>query len=420
MLLAATVSDLHSCPSNSLGPILIGATTVFINGKPAARTGDPVACTKPEFIAGGEESVQIEGKSAARLSDMVERPNACPGEAGGVIITGSPNVLIGSSYHESVLRKASENGAPFCDPFDSGQTDSSKNVCNEIDRSNAILNESNAINQTGGLIQHKNIPSPPPPPPVDAGAGVHGAEEAEPSDYNDKTKWNVVSNLAEVYGYTDAGRHMRHYLNNTGDDIILRPERLMRDMPAFKDQVDNDLKFFQNQIQTSMQKEYNDNEVTKQFTAQFGKSKWKGYYATKEQSGNWYYSMGGFSYTFTALAKTIPPSNNTKNPQINMKYQMHIHDQYNWDKGKGVAIGNIVPVQDDSLGKLHRAGIAKEYKIKGSSDVKEIVIPLEADATEASNSQNETRSTRRKNQRKEINQKMDRTGMRSDLRRDRD
>ena len=66
---AATVGDLHACPLCSPGPhvggpVLLGAPTVLIGGRPAARVGDQCVCAAP---------------------------------APDVIVSGSPNVLIGAA-----------------------------------------------------------------------------------------------------------------------------------------------------------------------------------------------------------------------------------------------------------------------------------------------------------------------------------
>jgi uncharacterized Zn-binding protein involved in type VI secretion len=121
MPFAARVTDLHSCPKNPASPVLPpGEPTVLICFMPAARLGDPVACSTPEFIASGEDTVLIGGKPAARMGDLTGGPNVCPGAGPGVITTGCPTVLIGKSYHANVLCKASETGAPFCEIADAG------------------------------------------------------------------------------------------------------------------------------------------------------------------------------------------------------------------------------------------------------------------------------------------------------------
>ena len=84
----------HGCYPPS--PIISASSNVFINGQPAARLGDSVAphgCSNcpphPRTIASGSASVFINGRPAARIGDAVN--------CGGVIISGSANVIIGDS-----------------------------------------------------------------------------------------------------------------------------------------------------------------------------------------------------------------------------------------------------------------------------------------------------------------------------------
>lgn len=74
-------------------PIVSGASTVFINGVPAARQGDAtsVHCLGPichsGAIAAGSSTVFVEGKPAARTGD----PDCC----GDTMGPGSGNVICG-------------------------------------------------------------------------------------------------------------------------------------------------------------------------------------------------------------------------------------------------------------------------------------------------------------------------------------
>ena len=67
--------------------IIAGSSTVFIDGLPAARQGDPLTLhAKPDHpphprkIAGGSSSVFIDGLPAARTGDAID--------CGGVVIGG--------------------------------------------------------------------------------------------------------------------------------------------------------------------------------------------------------------------------------------------------------------------------------------------------------------------------------------------
>ncbi len=90
---AARITDMHTCPEATPephvgGPVISGSPNVFINGLPAARMGDPLTCVgPPDVIAKGSTGVFINGLPAARMGDLTAH--------GGVIIGGSPNVIIG-------------------------------------------------------------------------------------------------------------------------------------------------------------------------------------------------------------------------------------------------------------------------------------------------------------------------------------
>lgn len=87
---AARASDSHSCAHKG-GPIMhVDVSDVEICGHPAARVGDAAFCDSPrDTIAMGEPSVLINGRMAARMGD--------PTAHGGVITGGADCVLIGRS-----------------------------------------------------------------------------------------------------------------------------------------------------------------------------------------------------------------------------------------------------------------------------------------------------------------------------------
>lgn len=80
--------------TSATGAIVEGSSNVSINGKPAAFVTRKVVCSKMghqpgDMIAEGAATVFINGKPAARVGDKI----VC----GGVIISGSSNVFIGSA-----------------------------------------------------------------------------------------------------------------------------------------------------------------------------------------------------------------------------------------------------------------------------------------------------------------------------------
>ncbi len=69
------------------GQIVATSHNIFINGRPAAHTHDPVSCHSGEIIAEGSKTVIFNRELAARHGDRTTQ--------GGVIVSYSPNVIIG-------------------------------------------------------------------------------------------------------------------------------------------------------------------------------------------------------------------------------------------------------------------------------------------------------------------------------------
>lgn len=92
---AATVNCNHVCPMfdgnkpHVGGPVSQGAGKTFIGNKPAACQGHQLRCNSPAapVIQSGSSTVFIEGRPAARMGD--------PTSHGGTIIEGSATVFIG-------------------------------------------------------------------------------------------------------------------------------------------------------------------------------------------------------------------------------------------------------------------------------------------------------------------------------------
>ena len=111
---AARVGDTQTCPMVNPGPvphvggpILSGEDTVLIEGRPAARVGDPALCTGPGCEAktgSGSPTVIIGNQKAARLGDTL-----CHG---GKIVSGAATVIIGDAG-VSAMSAAHQNAAPF-------------------------------------------------------------------------------------------------------------------------------------------------------------------------------------------------------------------------------------------------------------------------------------------------------------------
>src|SRR5690606_993906 len=93
---------------------------------------------------------------------------------------------------------------------------------------------------------------------------------------------------------------------------------------------------------------------------------WQGFYITKSLSEDWFYAMGGIQYAVTGVATVYPPGPDGQ-PNVVVDYQTHVFDRYNWDAGKQVTIGPVT-IKDEEMAEMHRAGVAQEFNMYGSSE----------------------------------------------------
>lgn len=97
---AARVTDLHVCPMETqVGPVAVphvggpilppGASTVSIEGMPAAIVGTEAVCEAPEMdiLLMGSKTVNIMGRPAVRVGDSTAH--------GGTVVLGALTVNIG-------------------------------------------------------------------------------------------------------------------------------------------------------------------------------------------------------------------------------------------------------------------------------------------------------------------------------------
>ncbi|MGH3906981.1 MAG: hypothetical protein ACRDTE_22795 [Pseudonocardiaceae bacterium] len=214
-------------------------------------------------------------------------------------------------------------------------------------------------------ITTPEIPGPPPNPPTDPGAGEHGSDPwyTRGDDLLTKDLANTAAMFADGIGWTHASAHLRHYLGNSGTDLTVSPDEMMRDVDRFRGEVDKTTAAEMRRIATEA--EANGTYGT---PTQFS-SEWKGEYIGPEDSKNWYYAMGGVQYSVTGVATVHPPEQPGGEPRIEMDYKTHVFDRYNWDGGKETDIGPVT-ISDDSMAEMHRAGVAQEFNMSGSTDTK--------------------------------------------------
>ncbi len=199
-------------------------------------------------------------------------------------------------------------------------------------------------------------PADPPAPAEGDGIGRHGSQSPGFGDRVDEAKFYTMAVTAGEIGLVNAERGLRHYLGNSGNVLNVAPEKMMSGLSEFRDAVKA---LAQNQA-VAAYRGISGASGEKSF-----RSSWEGFYATKDQSWDWYFAIGGFSYSVTGVVTKASGGGGS------LKYRVHIFDRYNWDAGKSVDIGPF-HFEDRELGRLHLKGLAKEYTVRGSSGVNEV------------------------------------------------
>lgn len=204
-------------------------------------------------------------------------------------------------------------------------------------------------------------PQPPPWQPPDAGAGAYDSQRAWPWDHAKKVLVEAAANALSGK-WPDASRNLSHYLANTGEPLEQDVNRILHDVPLFQAKVD--------EVRTSLGEDAvaqaRASGATGPVTFPIS-TDWLGYDISPSQSQNWFYALGKVNYNLTGQVTVYPPSSPGGPWRYTVSTAVNLKDQYNWDGGKSTNIGPI-NVTDEELARLHRQGLAREYRNQGRSD----------------------------------------------------
>lgn len=205
------------------------------------------------------------------------------------------------------------------------------------------------------------FPQPPAAPQSGDGSGAHGSRSATVGDHINEAGFYRVADAADAMGLDNAARHMRHYLGNSGETFQIDPNAIRNDIPAIRQEIDAS---FQTNVRDAAALHVRENYAGQpmQFSIT---TPWTSTYADKALSQDWFFAVGGFSYAHTATVTVTPGRNGAA--EVRIESDLHVFDRYNWDEGKGVDIGPF-RIGDEQLGRMHEAGIAREFEVRGSAD----------------------------------------------------
>lgn len=214
----------------------------------------------------------------------------------------------------------------------------------------------------GEPVPGKSVPTPNPPPwsPVDEGAGKHNSSGRlkKAAAYLELPDYYRIAWEANV-AVPEASRNLRWYLENSGKDLPQDVDKILRDVPR----LNRDYTTEQADLGMSAIADAKERGATGPMTFPVSTA-WSPFSIGARESPNWYLAIGHLQYSMVGQVTVYPPSTAGGEWTYEMTTSMIIRKQYNWDKGK-----SFYGVPADSLGWLHRAGVAQEYLLTGESAV---------------------------------------------------
>jgi hypothetical protein len=150
----------------------------------------------------------------------------------------------------------------------------------------------------------------------------------------------------------DAVAHMRHFLNNTGNDYALDMSALMANSAQLRQRVDEEIVLAKAFAQSLVAGRHH-----------ISSSRQAHGYFRQAESSNLFFAIGGFAYWGQGVVQ-VPED--TRASRITLDFEFHFFDRYNWDSGKSVSIAGMT-ITDDFMQQFHRQCYAREFNIKGVS-----------------------------------------------------
>jgi RHS repeat-associated protein len=202
-------------------------------------------------------------------------------------------------------------------------------------------------------------------PALRDGSGAWNAESPGFGDYAKHFSWMRIAQAADVIGMPNASRHMLHYLGNSGSPIQVDVRDMLDASSHFRDGYASLVADSQMEAERWVQAELAKGTRFQSTWTEGGTidSARRGGYITKNIDRDWFFAVGGFTYYTKSRFDVRQVGDQI---EIQMQTRLHVFDRYNWDEKKKVEIAGV-EVTDESLGRLHRVGLAREYEVHGTS-----------------------------------------------------
>ncbi|MGE2832774.1 WXG100 family type VII secretion target [Mycobacterium sp. SMC-4] len=217
-----------------------------------------------------------------------------------------------------------------------------------------------AMRAAWGLPPTVVIPGAPADPPTDPGHGEHGSQSPGIGDRVAEQAIAAAAEAADVAGWDHAAEHLRHYLDNSGEDLELDVDTFLDQVPGAQQRTDELVNQEVARIVADAERSGNYGQPIPFQTG------WQDGTVNKDANADWYYAVGSYEQSASGVVVVHPPSSPGAKPRVSVEYRTHVFDRYNWDGGKSVEILGQT-ITDDQMGRLHTVGLAQEYDIRGTS-----------------------------------------------------
>ena len=204
----------------------------------------------------------------------------------------------------------------------------------------------------------ERVPPFPEPVPDEGTEGSGRFNSIRPTSRDFENASFLRGLIAGAYarGWEDAGRHASHFMGRTGAPLEPDMIGMLAEIPGFASRVEHTLRFGVIEVARSrIANEYSGEPMTLRIT-----TPWSG--PVGAQGGNWFYALGDFNYSITALVTVGRGGNGRLHYQVNSS--LHVFDRYNFDR-TGVP-GPTGWIRDADMARLVQTGQARDYEIRGT------------------------------------------------------
>lgn len=214
----------------------------------------------------------------------------------------------------------------------------------------------------GDPVPGTTVPEPQVPPwqPADEGSGPYATEEPGWRDHAKELLIEALANAAAAK-WPDAARNLLHFLGNTGEPLQQDVDAMLAGVPRFATKVG----YGQTTIGLDAVKKAQARGATAPITYPVS-TDWTGFSFDAQQERNWFLALGSMTYQQTGQVTVYPPQLPGEPWRYEVTTRVNLYDQYNWDGSKATEILGRT-VTDAELQRLHRVGLAREYRNQGRS-----------------------------------------------------